>query len=264
MTPAKGHFVWYVLGTTNTSTAAATAFYRTVVGWTARDTEVPGCQYTIVSAGETPVAGIMQLPAPVLAAGARPAWVGYIGVGDVDALTARVAASGGAIHHEPENIPAIGRFAVVADPQGAVFCLFKPLNGMTPPAPGATPGRVGWHELHTTDREGAFAFYADLFGWTKTEAIDMGPMGLYQTFATGGPTGAGMVGGMMTKTDAFPRPAWLYYFNVDDAGAAASRVREAGGQVLMGPHQVPGGSWIVQCQDPQGVMFAVVGPNPAG
>jgi hypothetical protein len=92
----------------------------------------------------------------------------------------------------------------------------------------------------------------------------MGPMGIYQTFATGGPAGAAMVGGILTKADAMPVPMWLYYFNVENTGAAVERIKDSGGQVLNGPHQVPGGSWIAQCLDPQGVMFAVVGPNAGG
>ena len=107
------------------------------------------------------------------------------------------------------------------------------------------------------DQEAAFAFYAGLFGWTKAEAIDMGAMGTYQLFATGGAP----VGGMMTRSDSMPPPSWLYYFNVDSAERAATRVRDAGGQVANGPHQVPGGSWIAHCLDPQGAIFAVVGPN---
>jgi predicted enzyme related to lactoylglutathione lyase len=85
----------------------------------------------------------------------------------------------------------------------------------------------------------------------------MGPMGIYQLFATRDVP----VGGMMTRNDAIPAPVWLYYFNVDEIGAAVARVTDAGGQVLNGPHQVPGGSWIAQCRDPQGAMFAMVGPD---
>jgi predicted enzyme related to lactoylglutathione lyase len=262
MSTSKGHFVWCELGTTDT--AAATAFYSRVIGWQATDAGMPDFQYMIMNADAVPVGGIMTLPPPVLDAGARPAWIGYIGVDDVDGFAARVAAAGGTIHRPADDIPGVGRFAVVADPQGAVFCLFKPQGEGVPPAGVTGPGRIGWHELHAADRESAFAFYADLFGWTKTEAIDMGPMGVYQTFATGGPSGDTMVGGMMTKTDAMPRPVWLYYFNVVDTPATIARVRDAGGQVLMGPQEVPGGMWIAQCLDPQGVMFAVVGANPAG
>ncbi len=262
MSTFHGQFVWCELMTTDA--AAATEFYRAVIGWSARDAGAPHVRYTILSAGETGVGGLLEMPQSVRDAGGRPGWIGYIAADDVDAMAARVKDAGGSVHRAPEDIPDVGRFAVVADPQGAVFTLFKPLGGEEPerPAAGAAPGRVGWHELHAADREAAFAFYAGLFGWTKTDAIDMGPMGIYQTFATGHEKGSAMAGGMMTKTDAVARPSWLYYFNVDDIKAAVARTTEAGGRVLNGPHQVPGGSWIAQCMDPQGAMFAVVGPHP--
>ncbi|MDQ2801380.1 MAG: serine hydrolase, partial [Pseudomonadota bacterium] len=217
-----------------------------------------GRHYTVLSAGETPVGGLMELPQRARDAGARPGWIGYVAVDDVDAVALRVRDAGGAIHRAAEDIPGIGRFAIVDDPQGATFTLFKALDaGETPPAAGATPGHVGWHDLQAADWEAAFAFYADLFGWTKAEAIDMGPMGIYQLFATGGAP----VGGMMTKTDAMPAPGWTYYFNVDDTDTAVIRVKDAGGQVLNGPQQVPGGQWVAQCLDPQGAVFGMVGPD---
>jgi predicted enzyme related to lactoylglutathione lyase len=79
-------------------------------------------------------------------------------------------------------------------------------------------------------------------------------MGTYQVFATG----AGPVGGMMTKTADLPAPTWMYYFNVAAMDAAVDRVKAGGGQILMGPHQVPGDQWIVQGLDPQGAMFALL------
>ena len=103
----------------------------------------------------------------------------------------------------------------------------------------------------------AFDFYARLFGWTKADAIDMGAMGIYQLFATGGAP----VGGMMTKTPETPQPFWLYYFNVEAIDAAIARVEEGGGTLVNGPHEVPGGSFIAQCLDPQRAMFAMVAPR---
>jgi predicted enzyme related to lactoylglutathione lyase len=58
-----------------------------------------------------------------------------------------------------------------------------------------------------------------------------------------------------------PVPFWLYYVNIVGIDAATERVRAAGGQILNGPMEVPGGSWIVQCSDPQTAMFALVGPK---
>jgi len=258
MSKSPKPFVWYELMTSDVN--AADAFYRKTIGWTSRDWEEPGAQYKIASAGEKPVAGLMPLPDEYRKAGGRPAWIGYILADDVDTATEKVKAAGGKVHRAPADIPNVGRFSVVADPQGAGFMLFTPAprSGEDGSAEsGATPGHVGWRELYTTDWVKAFDFYAGQFGWTKDEAVDMGPMGTYQLFAAGGPA----IGGMMNKPPQIPMPLWLFYFNVDAADAAMARVKDNGGQVLNGPMQVPGGSWILQCMDPQGAMFALVAPT---
>jgi predicted enzyme related to lactoylglutathione lyase len=253
------NFVWYELVTSDAK--AAEVFYRGVVGWDA-DVQAgltPGEPYTILKAGKVPVAGMLAMPKEFFAGGNKPGWIGYIGVDDVDGYTKRVQTAGGKVHRPVQEIPSVGRFSVVADPQGTVFVLFQPKAGADrpPQPPAGTPGFANWHELHAVDGKSAFEFYSGMFGWKKTEVMDMGPSGLYQMFAADGPT----MGGMMTAQDQANRPGWVYYFNVDSADAAAERVKEKGGKVLMGPHEVPGGSWIVQGIDPQGALFAVVGPK---
>jgi predicted enzyme related to lactoylglutathione lyase len=256
MPNSRNNFVWYDLMTTDAK--AAEAFYSSVVGWRAQDAGMPDRSYTILHVKETPIGGLMPIPTEAGAAGARPMWNGYVAVDDVDAVAKRVTQAGGAVHRGPEDIPGVGRFAVVADPHGASFMLFKGATDAQPQPPAqGTPGHIGWHELHAGNGEKAFAFYSGLFGWTKAEAMDMGPMGVYQLFATD----SAPVGGMMTKTKEFPAAMWLYYFNVDDIEAAAMRVNDHRGKVLNGPMEVPGGSWIIQCSDPQGAMFALVGPK---
>jgi predicted enzyme related to lactoylglutathione lyase len=238
-----------------TDAPAAEAFYGKVVGWRAADAGMTGMRYTLLSVGETAIAGLMGLSDEACAAGAPPGWVGYVAVDDVDAHAQRVKQAGGAVHHGPEDIPGVGRFAMVADPQGAGFALFKGSSPERPPQPApGKPGTIGWHELHAGDGVAAFAYYANQFGWTKDRAMDMGPLGTYQLFATGGEA----CGGMMTKTADTPAPGWLFYVNVESIDAAISRVNDKGGRVIMGPHQVPTGSWIAQCLDPQGAMFAMV------
>ncbi len=247
-------FVWYELMTTDL--AAAERFYGDVIGWATESWGDPG-SYTIVRMGESRVGGLMTLPKEACDAGATPGWLGYIGVADLDAALAKLRQAGGSVHKDPTDIPEIGRFAVVADPTGAVFILFQPNGSGTMPDMSRAPGHVGWHELYAGDGAKAFAFYADQFGWTKDQAMDMGAMGIYQLFAAGG----GAIGGMMTKPPQVPVAAWLFYFNVDAIDAAAERVRNAGGQIINGPMEVPGGSWIVQATDPQGAMFALVAPQ---
>ena len=256
MATTPSRFVWYELMTSDP--AAARAFYTQVVGWQATDSGMPGMDYTLLSAGPHQVGGLMALPPEACAAGVPPNWSGYLAVDDVDAKAAAVQQAGGQVLRPAADIPGVGRFAVVADPAGAAFCLYKDNNpaAMTPPALG-TPGTVGWHELMAGALVPAWAFYSALFGWTKAEAIDTGPMGIYQLFGAGDAP----IGGMMTKPAEMPAAAWLYYFNVDAIDAAAGRLQAAGGRVINGPMEVPGGSWIVQAMDPQGAMFALVAPK---
>jgi predicted enzyme related to lactoylglutathione lyase len=249
-------FIWYDVMIPDTD--AGRAFYRAVFGWDMKDSGVPGHDYTLLSAGETMVGGLMPLTPETAAMGVPPCWTGYIHVADVDAMVARLTAAGGALRRPAEDIPGVGRLAVVADPHDAVFILFKP-NGEAPPAPpppADAPGHFGWRELMAGDGDKAFDFYAALFGWTKAEAIDMGPMGIYQLFAIDGTTR----GGMMTKPPQCPVPCWQYYINAEAIDAAVERVTTGGGKVVNGPMQVPTGSWIAQCVDPQGAFFGMVAP----
>lgn len=254
----NGNFVWYELMTNDAK--ASEAFYTAVVGWSAKDAGMPGMSYTLLSAGDAQVAGMMAMTPEVCAQGWKPGWVGHIGVSDVDGYTKRVKQGGGAVHREPMDIPGIGRFSVVADPQGANYMMFQGSGEMPKPAAPMTPGHVGWHELHAADGAKAFDFYSGLYGWKKRDAMDMGPMGTYQIFAASDAADDMGMGGMMTDKQG-PMPYWLYYFSVPSITAAAARVKDNGGQILHGPVEVPGGMWIVNGQDPQGAMFALVGPK---
>jgi predicted enzyme related to lactoylglutathione lyase len=249
-----GTFIWYDVMTTDTKAAAK--FYGDVIGWTAQEHPMQdGGTYTVFSKGPTMVAGLMAIPEPMRAQGVPPCWSGYVASDDVDKDAARVKAAGGAIPREPTDIPNVGRFAVASDPGGAAFMLFKPNTTETPkPVAPMTPGHVGWHELMAGDLEREFKFYSGLFGWTKDRAHDMGPMGPYQTFATGGAP----VGGMMKVCAQVPHACWNYYIAVDSVAATADRAFTRGGKILNGPMEVPGGAWIVQARDPQGAHFAMV------
>ena len=252
MTSKQSSFVWYELMTSDV--AAAKAFYAGVVGWKTEDMPMPGMTYTLLHMGAVQVGGMMTLPKDACDAGMRPCWVGYIGVDDADAAATKVQGLGGKIYVAPTDIPGVGRFAVAADPQGASFNLFKPSQAGQRSV-STDPGQIGWHELHTSDWPKAFDFYSSMFGWVKADAVDMGPMGVYQLFTVGGI----QTGAMFNSPAAQAARFWLYYFNVGDIDAAAKRVGDGGGKIMMGPHQVPGGSWIVQAADPQGAAFALVG-----
>jgi hypothetical protein len=258
MANSHGRFLWYQLLTTDVE--AAQAFYADVVGWGTRDASAPGMPYTLFTAGAASVAGLMGLSEDAAQMGARPGWLGYVGVDDVDATADRIPRLGGVVHVPPMDIPDVSRFSIVADPQMATVGLFK---GMKPrqeqPAGPRSRGRVGWHELLAADWEQAWAFYGELFGWQKAQAT-AGAMGEYQQFSAGGQT----IGGMMNKPPTVLDPCWLYYFNAGDIDAAVKRVKAGGGQILKGPNEVLDGNWIVQCVDPQGAMFALIGQRGLG
>jgi uncharacterized protein len=253
MANSHGRFVWYELMTTDV--VAAKTFYAKVMGWNVLDVSMPGMPYALFAAGKTSVTGVLGLPKDAKKIGAKPRWMGYVAVDDVDAAAEKVKQLGGTVHVPPQNIPNISRFSIVADPQTATLALFKglgPIEGQ-PIEPGQ-PGHVGWHELLAADWEKAFAFYEDLFGWQKADA-EAGPLGTYQVFSAAGET----IGGMFTKPSTVPIPFWLLYFGVADIDTAAERVNAAGGHVIEGPVEAPAGSWIARCTDPQGAMFALEG-----
>jgi predicted enzyme related to lactoylglutathione lyase len=253
--PSAAPFVWYELMTTDLT--AATQFYQAVLGWQADDAGMP-FPYTLASTEGKQVAGLMTLPDDAAQNGAQPCWIGYVGVAHCDTAVEQAQAAGATLCHPPQDIPGVGRFATLLDPQGAAFIAFQDM-GSQPPAttPPTTPGTVGWHELITADSEEALAWYGAQLGWTAADAVDMGEFGLYRMFNTGGAP----AGGMMNRPPEMPVSAWLYYFNVDGIDSAIARLEAAGGRVCLGPHEVPGGSWIVNATDPQGVMFALVAPG---
>jgi hypothetical protein len=216
--------------------------------------EVGGQAYTMWLAGETPIGGTMQLPAESAAAGAPSHWMMYVGSDDVDATVRQATALGAKVCVAPQDIPNIGRFAVLWDPQGAMFALYKSLNPAVPPLTKPGIGQVSWHELATTDPVAAFRFYQTLFGWDETGTHDMGPMGLYRMIGHGTLS----LGAMFTKPAEMPAPPhWLLYVRVADIHATVALVKQHGGQVLNGPMEVPGGDWVAQCLDPLGAAFAV-------
>lgn len=248
----RGRFVWYELLTTDVD--AAVDFYAGVIGWGTEVFAGAGEPYTMWKVGDRPIGGIMKMPEEALEQGGRPHWLPYIATPDVDATVERARERGARVYVAPRDIPSVGRFAVLADPQGAIFAAFTPGSDESGRQGPPRRGEFSWHELATTDREAAFDFYSDLFGWEETDRMDMGEAGIYQMYGRVGSP----LGGMFTKPAEVPGPAtWLLYALVDDVNGAVERVKGAGGQVLNGPMEVPGGDWIAQCLDPQGAAFAV-------
>lgn len=247
-----GTFIWHELLTTDDK--AAKAFYQRIAVW---GTQAFDATYTMWTVRDRPMGGMTKLPPDADAKGMRPAWLGYVGVTDLEASCNKVRELGGQVHHR-EAIPGVGEIAVVADPQGAAFGLYRAERESEAFA-RSEPGAISWAELNSTDWEGAWKFYAALFGWQSTGTMDMGPpVGTYAMFTKGDPSLGHSMGGMSNVATAMGAPAhWLYYINVRDIDEALALTKELGGQVLNGPMDVPGEGKIAQCIDPQGVMFAV-------
>jgi hypothetical protein len=241
-----------------TDTKAAGRFYSSVVGWKTQPfpgSETSDTPYTLWMAGERSVGGLMAMPADMKASGAPPSWSIYVGVRDADAAAAQVLSLGGKVLVPPGDIPKVGRFAVLSDPQGASFSILQP-DGPSPTGPETAPAllEISWRELATSDLAGATAFYGALFGWEMLKVNDMGSMGSYQVFGRYGRS----LGGMFEKPADMPAPPhWLMYAKVPDIQAAVAAVKAERGKVLNGPMEVPGRELVAQILDPQGAAFAL-------
>jgi predicted enzyme related to lactoylglutathione lyase len=255
MANAHGSFIWYELVTTDA--AAASAFYGEVIGWTARDAGVPGVNYRLFSHAGQDVAGHMSIP-PGAPEQMRPAWLGYIGVDDVDATVAALAADGGRVHMPATDLPGVGRMAMMADPQNVPFYVMRGASDEDSTAFSAEQaGHCRWNELSTSDQEGALTFYTRHFGWSRGEAMPMGEMGDYRFLHHGGE----MIGAVMPAQPGASGPLWLFYFGVEDIDAAAAKVSASLGTIHQQPIQIPGGEYSLVAADPQGVPFGLVGPR---
>ena len=255
MSNRHGTPIWYEL--MSTDPLAARRFYGAVVGW--QIDESPPAEfamdYRMLNAADGAIGGVFTLTDQMRQQGAAPCWMMYLGVDDVDTCVAAISAAGGRVQMPAFDIAGVGRIAMVSDPQGAPFYVMR--GASQEQSTACDPERAGhgaWHELHAGDGAQALDFYVRQFGWGKSGAMDMGPAGIYQLITIDDRD----LGAIMTDK-AFARPAWLVYFRVDGIERAAARIAEAGGKVVHGPMEVPGGGWIVNGVDPEGAMFALTG-----
>lgn len=246
----RGLFVWHELMTTDPQ--GADSFYCGLFRWVTHPSSVPG--YTLWMSGGVGVSGLMAQPEEVRHGGAPPSWLLYLGTSDVDATVQAAQRLGGRVLKQAADIPGIGRFAVLADPQGAAFALFTPAARI--PGDTAAPdahSQFSWHELATSDPQGALEFYAPLFGWNEGPAHDMGGGNTYQIIEREGAP----IGGIYRLQDPSKPPHWLTYVKVDNLDGTVAAARTAGGQVIREPHEVPGGDRVAWILDPQGGAVAL-------
>lgn len=261
----QGSFIWYELMTTDA--AAAGSFYSAVVkGWSFGQPVAADVEYRMIQRSDGGNAGgVLTLKPEMTAGGARPAWLGYIHVNDVDATVAAIKRQGGQAMMEPWDQPGVGRLALVTDPQGAPFYLMDPIppendpNAVSDAFSVDQPQHVRWNELSTSDPDAAVDFYTRNFGWTQEGAMDMGEFGQYRFVQK---DGVG-IGAIMPKMAEMPATVWSYYIGVDDIDQAVAAINDNGGKILNGPMEIPGGEFALFGMDPQGAAFGLVGPRKA-
>lgn len=264
MAGQQGSFIWYELITPDPG--AAKRFYDAVVGWNiAEDRVAPDVDYRMINRSDGGLAGgVLTLTDEMRSHGARPVWLGYIQVNDVDATVEAIRSDGAEVMMPPWDQPGVGRLAMVTDPQGAPFYLMAPMpmegGGDSDAFSVEEPQHVRWNELSTSDQDGAIAFYKRHFGWEQEGDMDMGELGRYAFVQS---NGVG-IGAIMPKMPEMPVSLWTYYIGVDDIDRAATAVNAGGGKILNGPMEIPGGEFALNAMDPQGAAFGLVGRRKQG
>jgi uncharacterized protein len=213
-----------------------------------RTTDVPAARMFYRALLGDEGSDIVPLSPEAIARGARPHWLGHLGVSDVESM-AHAFVDQGATRLGPTRPTAGGAaVAILRDPGGAVIAL------ATPPSASVRPDVV-WHSLNTADLTRATASYCALMGWQLTNLVDLGPLGRHQQFAWS--PGGASVGAMADVAGRSGVHAhWLFHFRVAALEPALAAVRAAGGLVL-DPVTFPNGACVAVCDDPQGAAFAL-------
>jgi predicted enzyme related to lactoylglutathione lyase len=248
----RGRFVWHELLAADTK--AAGTFFKHVYGWGTQPF-AGGNGYELFTQKKTVMAGLMTLPPEAANMGAPPHWESYIGTANVDDTVRDATRLGATVLKPAADLPNNGgRFAVLLDPQGATFGVYTPPPEAPAPLGQPALGEYSWHELATTDPHGALTFYKTLFGWADSGSQDMGGGFMYHMFGLQGIP----LGGVYRKPAEMQGPSnWLPYTLVADVQKTVAKIKSAGGTIINGPMEVPGGDWVAVALDARGVPFAV-------
>jgi uncharacterized protein len=245
---SPGMFVWRELMTDDVE--GARRFYGELFAWSWKGMEAgPDGTYWLASRDAKQVGGLMRKPAGVPM---PSSWSSYLLVDDVDAASARCTAAGGRVLRAPDDIPNVGRFAVIADPAGAVVQLFRGSGDGEPPPGRPVAGTFCWETLVTPDLAGAIAFYGKLAG------LGTGPT----------PSGEGKVflAGPVAVADLQQaRPGgpayWATYVAVENAQASRDRAVKLGGKVIVPRIDIEKVGTVAIIADPTGAALGLFQPG---
>ena len=244
VTTALGKFVWHEQASSDPATAE---FYKQLLGWEYEVFKPGEVDYAMISSG-----GQMHGGFPPVPEGTPSHWVGSVQVESADDTVEKAKAAGGSVVVEPMDIPDIGRYAVITDPQGAALAVFQPAGEGT-----FGDGVFVWDELATSDVEAAKSFYREVFGWTTAD-MDMGGGFTYTLFKRAG--GEADAGGAMPLGD-IPAPRWMPYIAPDDIDATAAKAKQLGATILREPWDIEGVGRLAIVQDPTGAVFGLIKPS---
>jgi uncharacterized protein len=233
----------------------AERFYGELFGW-----EIPELPNSAEMAGYRrakkdgkDVAGAM----PLMQEGQPPAWSTYISVDDADAIARAIQENGGTMITEPMTVAEYGRMAVFTDPEGAFFGIWEPADFAGSELVNEKGAPI-WNELSTRDPDGAKRFYGAVFGWEGND-LEMEGGRTYTEWLVDGERVGGMFDMRGHVPDQVP-PHWLAYFGSVDTDEAVAKVKELGGEVLVGPFDIEPGRLAV-VKDPFGASFALLTPS---
>jgi len=192
---------------------------------------------------------VWELHEQALARGARPHWLGHLGVANPEQSAADFVLRGATRLGPARPTEEGGSAMVLRDPGGALLAL------STPPRAARAELDVAWHVLNTRDARRATADYSQLFGWETTENAELAALGAFCEFSfrPDGPR-EGVIADIAGRPGVHPQ--WLFVFEVPALASAVELTRAAGGLVL-DPIALPGGEKIFVCDDPQGAAFAL-------
>lgn len=241
-----GKFVWFEH--LSRDIEAARRFYGELLGWKSDPVPIGDGRYHMIMNGADGIGGFRTaMP------GMPSHWMSYLSVADVDAAAAAAQQAGGKVLMPPTDFAPVGIAATIADPQGAVFSVWKDAQGDREDRRPIAMGDWYWNELTTTDDQAAAAFYQNVFGYARQE-MDMGPQGTYTILAKDDVQRAGL---MKNPQPGMP-PAWTPYLRVPDCDAAATKAAGLGAQVCVPPTDIPGVGRFAFLVDPTGVPIGIM------
>jgi predicted enzyme related to lactoylglutathione lyase len=227
-------------------------FYRDLFGWQGEIGPEEYGGYSVCTQKGKPVAGLMKTMSMGDQPPPPPVWTTYFSSADADVTEAAVKANGGTVIVPTADVAKLGRMLIAADPHGAVFGVWQPLEFK-----GAEivneHGSLVWNQLHSPDPAAAGTFYSAVLGVT---AGPMPEMPEFTGFQVKGRT-IGGVQGMENLPEGTP-PHWLVNFAVDDTDSIVDAVVRAGGSVIAPAFDMDKVGRLAVLQDPQGAVFSVV------